>query len=209
MKKFILSALVAVAAISANAQAQKGDIQTSIDFKPFISTGDMFENAGVNVAYYLTNKDAIRVGLNFGSNKESENNIDVKKSNWAISLGYENHFKSYKNIDLYAGAEITYKSTSKKGTLTAFGETFNNAKLGGDNTFGIFAFTGINLYVYKQLYLGAEIQLGYSNTSDSKIDSAQQDANTGKVGLVSVDPKSSSSDFTISARPALRLGWTF
>lgn len=206
MKKFILSALVAVAAISANAQAQKGNLQTSIDFKPFASNGLVFEgNTGVKVAYYLTDKDAVRVGLNFGTGKDTD---ESKNTNWSISLGYENHFKSYKNIDLFAGAALSYGSESYKATKT-FGEQSIEYKSKGANTFEIYAFTGINLYVYKQLYLGAEIQLGYSNTSDSKYESVGYDTEKGQVVVTDVDPKTSSSNFNIKAYPCLRLGWTF
>ena len=207
MKKLILSALVAVAAISANAQAQKGNLQTSIDFKPFASNGLVFEgNTGVKVAYFLTDKDAVRVGLNFGTDKKENEN---KTTDWSISLGYENHFKSYKNIDLYAGAEISYGSTSMKKTETSGDHTIEVKARGGYSEFGIQAFTGINLYVYKQLYLGAEIQLGYSNKSNSKFESASYDYSKEAWSVEEVDPKTSTNNFKIEAYPCLRLGWTF
>lgn len=207
MKKFLIAAIAVLGFTTANAQytAEKGDLQTSIDFRPFESKGDVFSNAGINATYFLTNKDAVRVRLNFASESVKDSN---SSSNFGIAVGYENHFKAYDRIDVYAGAQISFDSNTKKETEFVNNTSYDLKSNGSNSQLGVQAFTGVNVYVYKKLYLGAEIQFGYTNTSASKYETLDYD-NNGNIVVKEVDPKSSSNSFGFKVLPAIRLGWTF
>ncbi len=214
MKKIIIAAIAVLGFTTANAQytAEKGDFQTSIDFRPFKSSGDMFSNevgntVGVNFSYFLADKHALRLGLGFDTNSTKDASSDGK---FGVNLGYEYHFKSYERVDLFAGAQV--------GFATAWGktkqQTYNNAgepngtvdvkAAGLPREFSVGVFTGVNYYFYKKLYVGAEVQLGYAHTSYSKgqsydgekvIDNKEAAPGKNKIGF--------------NVLPAFRLGWTF
>ena len=213
MKKIFIAAIAVLGFTTANAQykAEKGDFQTSIDFRPFKSDGNVFSNevgntVGVNFGYFVSDKSAIRLGLGFGINSTKDTSSDGK---FAINVGYENHFKSYDRLDLYAGAQVGFATAwSKTKTLTynASGEPAGTVDVKGANPreFSVYAFTGANYYLYKKLYVGAEIQLGYANTSYSKGQTYD-----GEKVVDNPTAQNGSNKFGFKVLPAFRLGWTF
>lgn len=153
-------------------------------------------------------------------------------------MGYERNIYSYKRINLYAGAGIgfeLYREMNKKQSEYVKGITDRGDDIKelhtvkyynqGDsyNLFYVNAFTGIDFFVYKGLYLGAELglRLGVKNypSSYSKGGFAKDaDGNVIVSGsrmtwdddLESAKgPKSNNFDLKLYAEPALRLGWQF
>jgi len=198
MKKLLIAAIAVLGFTTANAQyvAEKGDIQTSIEFRPFKNDGNMFSTVGINGTYFLTDKDAIRVGLDFGTDSGKENDVKSSDFNFGFSVGYENHFKTYERVDLYAGGQAGF------GTRTV--KYDGHKQEGGYTQFGVGVFTGINFYIYKKLFVGAEIGLNYNHYNYNKYDVQDYDGS-----WVKVDPKTSNNSIKIEANPALKLGWTF
>lgn len=198
MKKLLIAAIAVLGFTTANAQytAEAGDIQTSVQFRPFNNGNkEMFENVGINASYFLTDKDAIRVGLNFGSDSGKENDVKNSDFEFGFSVGYENHFKTYDRIDLFAGAEAGFSTRSVK---------YDSHKApGGYTSFGVGVFTGINFYVYKKLYIGTEIGLNYNHYNWNKYEEYNG------AGWETIDPKTSGNTIKFEVEPALKLGWTF
>lgn len=154
-----------------------------------------------------------------------------------IGLGYERHWNVAKRVNLYAGAEIALgfgwassKTVEECGILNAdktawkeewketetytgaYKDQAGNLYSAPKFTLGANIFTGVDFYVYKGLYLGAELGLGinYNNTNSYKAK-----AETTQIG---VNPSSVEQKFTLKENntavafgviPALRLGWTF
>lgn len=220
MKKLFIAAIAVFGFATANAQykAEKGDLQTSVDFRPFNNNNkEMFENVGINASYFLTDKDALRLGLNFGldNSKEGEstattNKTTTKSTLFGIAAGYERHFGKFDRLDIYAGAEaeLSFKSSSQKVENTAgYTEIKGAQSVGGANRaftqFGVGVFTGANFYVYKKLYVGAEIEFAFSNTSYKKVE------NSNGTTTTEILPKSTGTELKFQVNPALRLGWTF
>lgn len=207
MKKLFIAAIAVFGFTTANAQytAEKGDLQTSVDFRPFNNGGqEMFENVGINVSYFLADKHAIRVGLNFGL----ESQKDTKKNTeFGFTVGYENHFKSYDRVDLYAGVQagLDFKSAKTPGMKSDGSVVMLKDASNSNTAFGVGVFTGINFYVYKKLYVGAEIGFNFKNTSYKKGESLNS------KDEVVTDPEAapSKSELNFAVNPALRLGWTF
>ncbi len=201
MKKFLIAAIAVLGFTTANAQytAEAGDIQTSVSFRPLANGQDgkeMFENVGINASYFLTDKDAIRVNLNFGSDSGKENDVKNSQTDFGFAVGYENHFKTYDRIDLFAGVEAGFATRSRK---------YAGHKVeGGYTSFGAGIFTGINFYVYKKLYIGTEIGFNYAHYNYNKYDAQDYEGN-----WVKVDPKTSNNSIKFEVEPMLKLGWTF
>lgn len=108
-----------------------------------------------------------------------------KYTKFSLSLGYERHIKTIKRLDLYAGAEVGYGSDAYSGKeysesmKTSYssggdvsGSVYNshvkeyvNMNIDGDNVsnryFTASIFTGLDFYVYKNLYVGAEIGINF------------------------------------------------
>lgn len=241
MKKLFIAAIALAACVSANAQEtyapEAGEISTEIQFNPFSNDFGTFKLDQLKLRYMFSDKDAIRFGIGFGvDNHKVTPDPDENKDNWgkassghfSISLGYERHFFNYKRIDLYAGAGLGYKymSASAKEHSEVNGQTFetkycNIATIDLDNTngiartgheFNVALFTGIDFYVYKGLFVGAEFGIKFACQSlpgyytkggfdDNGDWSASLESNK--------TDKESSISLKCFAEPALRIGWTF
>lgn len=99
-------------------------------------------------------------------------------------MGYERHFKTIKRLDFYAGAELGYglesysgsenkesvtTSYNAKGVLEETRYSHDYKEYTNQNTSGTASnhyftgavFTGVDFYVYKNLYLGAELGISF------------------------------------------------
>lgn len=204
MKKLLIAAIAVLGFTTANAQyvAEKGDIQTSIEFRPFNNGGnEMFANGiGVNGTYFFTDKDAVRVGLDFSSDSGKYGDVKNSDFTFGFTVGYENHFKTYDRVDLFAGIEAGFGTR----TIKYDGKKVN----GGYTQFGVDVFTGINFYVYKKLFIGAELGLGYNHYNYNKYQ-VYDDGSEYQVLEEEYDPKSSNNTIKFFTNPALKIGWTF
>ncbi len=219
MKKLAkFAAVAALLTVSSSAMAQyepeAGDISTEVQFNPFTTNFNTFRLDGIQFKgrYFLTNQDALRLKLGFSSNSTNDitkttlsddfdsnkpvytlNNQEVETNNkttqFQFALGYERHFMQEGRLDVYAGAEVGYKSTSYSGDITT---TINNDVMTGttgntfrtqttstrkevyekQNTTGssinshnlfVGLFTGVDFYVYKGLYVGTELGIRFAN----------------------------------------------
>ena len=138
------------------------------------------------------NKNTSSVNANY---YDIEHMDSIKESNeltLKLSLGYEYHFANTGRLDFYAGAEGgflgkfcsgNYAKTEKNTNVTVSSGTKSTvdnvnyinrdySKMTPDNKvneMGLFAtvFTGVDFFVYKGLYLGAELGITF-NTGSKK-----------------------------------------
>lgn len=198
MKKLLIAAIAVLGFTTANAQwaPEAGDIQTSISFTPFKSNGRMFDTVGLNATYFFDSKNAVRVGLDFSSWTRKDDDVKSSDFTFGFLAGYEYHFKTVDRLDLFAGGDGFFETYTSKER--------GHKVDGGYTSFGFDAFTGLNFYVYKNLYLGAELRLRYAHYNYNSYDVEVED------GIwENVDPKSSGNEFDIEALPSLKLGWKF
>lgn len=213
---------------------EKGDFSVEIKFNPFSNNFETFQIDGHQGRYFMTDNDALRfgIGLGFGSKKNSQldpeekNNLDnyskTQTNNFSINLGYERHFYNYKRVNLYAGAglgfayygnTVTSHSEYSDGNSTVTSETKNynvnddEKGLKAYTEFSIAAFTGIDFYVYKGLYLGAELGLKFGVQSYPA--GKTKTTNGNETNEVKGSSKTTGYNIGTFAEPALRLGWKF
>lgn len=131
-----------------------------------------------------------------------------KQTSFAINLGYERHFDISSRLAVYAGAELgytlksysgkvtenenqevytkdpLYTMTANKNTVTEYDKQ-NTSGTKNSNYFVASVFTGIDFYVYKGLYLGAELgisfETGSSRVSPSKTIASNWTGNSKEV----------------------------
>ena len=124
-----------------------------------------------------------------------------------IPDGFEYHFTHFKRGSVYAGAEIGFNVGSTKSSLTY--EDPNDIQVNSESKgsifgFGVGVFTGIDFYLTENLYLGAELGLGYQTTKTTPNKSSTNGSTT-----VESSNYTSTSSFGFNCEPSIRLGWTF
>lgn len=231
MKFIKFFALASVLAFASNAAAEEtnyapeaNDFSLEVSINPFSNDFSTFKLDQIKARIFFTDKDALRIGLGFGINSHKETPNPEKNDSWSkekernfsLNLGYERNVYSYKRINLYAGAGICYdweKSDSTSYTLREPKTYGKSVSYNGKWGFYAKAFTGIDFYVYKGLYIGAELYLriGVNNnfrpyTKGGIVESSGtwSDNYESEKG-----PKSSDFVLGLGAEPALRLGWSF
>lgn len=247
-----IAAIAANAQAQTEYAPEAGEFSVEIQFNPFSNnafseTSGTFKLEQIKGRYFFTDKDAIRFGLGFGigSSKKVNDPDDAAdvwekttNGNFSINLGYERNIYSYKRINLYAGAGLgfeLYREMGKKQNEYVMGRTDRGDDIKelhsvksynqGDsyNLFYVNAFTGIDFFVYKGLYLGAELGLrvgvknypssytkgGFAQDADGNV-IVSSNRTTWDDDLESAKgPKSNNFDLKLYAEPALRLGWQF
>lgn len=182
-------------------------------------------------AYYQMAKEAYENGKDY-SNK-------INNTNFGLNLGYEYHFAKYGRADLYAGAQIGFNTESWSQTIktpTAFDtkedgsstwvtltEEYKGAAFFEDDdeneiekyssfTFKAGVFTGIDFYLTKSLYVGAELGINFATASANNVDYSKENLNaSNKVEKTEItyETSYSVSSLKFNVTPALRLGWKF
>lgn len=206
MKKSMILMAVLVAVMSVNAQSktpEKGDVKVEIGLRPFSESAvfNLIDN-GVRLRYFLTDNDALRlrVGFNWGQTKETISTRNkTGYSNYDLCLGYERHWSVSGRISLYAGAQagcsrllaFHYDASGNK-----YETTDNNGHFSGWQFMGGI-FTGIDVYLWKGLYCGAEMGLMMEQTKESQ----------SSYTFAPIAHTYTTAGFY--CEPAIRLGWTF
>lgn len=213
-------------------------------FNPFTYESKPVNLAQLTGRLFLNEKSVIRLGLGIGYDKDKDenntsNSQDVVNNDaltLKVGLGYEYHFANTGALDFYAGVEggylgRFYSATQEYSETTTSGETtyvnyanteYEKRNSDGDkvneNGFYGTVFTGIDFYVYKKLYIGAELGLTF-NTATKKAGNYTQVSGTKTIlngNLVSDDATKYSSNADIKGtttkvyiEPAIRIGWMF
>jgi hypothetical protein len=204
-----------------------GSFATEVSLNPFTGTPLRLIN-GVRGRYFLSDKLAVRADLNLSYASSTAHTFtsagitpvveQIEKNSFFsfdITPGAEYHFATYNRVSLYAGASIVIgfdkasSNTTNAGLVSGVNTEVKGAsrvdninRRSGFN-FGLQAFTGIDVYVYKNLYMGAELGYQYSMFKPSEVERT--------VGNTTVTEK----DYELTSNlgfyilPAFRLGWKF
>ncbi len=212
MKKVILATLV-VFGLSINAFSQEsitddfipsaGDASIEVNFlSPFV-VGQPFTMDNLKGRYFLSNTMAVRLGLEFDLTSETDEGEDWESTDrvtdFGLYPGVEIHFPVSNRVSPYVGGEIGFFSRS-----TYYGENDVEVKNeAGFSSFHINLVSGVDLYIYKGLYLGAELGYGFErrSTKDAEytIDNTTTEVENNDV-LYRVGDNINAS---------FRLGWSF
>ena len=190
MRKFFIVASIMMVACMANAQdvnvPDKGDFALELGFNPFSNNFETFklDGAVLRGRYFTSEKSALRLGIGFEYGHVDDGIGDaVSAGQVGVEFGYEYHWHPSGKIDLYAGPTL--------GFIGVFTDAEDMVEYDEDYWALQFAVgTGINYYLVKGLYLGAEVGLVVNH-------------------LISSNTDAKATTVAIEASPSLHIGWTF
>lgn len=225
--KVLAVAAAMVCASSAYAEEsyapEAGTFSLEVQFNPFSNNFSTFKMDALRGRYYFSDRDAIRVGLGFGiSTKTDTPNPEDYKNDWTstrnsnfnIEVGYERNVYNYKRVNLYAGGALSYdyNGTANSSQREVDNSNRKTTNYGGDYSFFAKAFTGVDFFVYKGLFVGAELNLkiGVSGNVRPYTEGGYNDRGEWSDSYES--PKGADQTnflLGLGAEPAIRLGWQF
>jgi opacity protein-like surface antigen len=200
-----------------------GSFATEVSLNPFTSNPLSLIN-GVRGRYFLSNKLAVRADFDLryrsltnhaftpaGTTPVVEQIENNSLFSFNIAPGAEYHFATYNRVSLYAGAAIGLGFTKASAKTTNAGQISGNdievkgaSSLGRSGfSFGLQAFAGVDVYVYKNLYMGAELGYQYSMFKSSEVE--RTTSNT----TVTDKNHEFESNLRPYILPTFRLGWKF
>lgn len=199
---------------------------TEVNFIPANTAAPISMNF-LKLRMFMSESMALRLGFDLGMHSEkstklstvtTDPNEETKNSYFIFGLnpGIEMHMGDMPKLSPYVGAELGISMKTSKTTVTNAGNVNNNTIettncwADGSNP-GYFELSlnfilGTDYYFSKHLFMGAEMGLGFANTSFKE---QKQTATSGGVSITVTNPKSSSMNFGINYNPAIRLGWAF
>lgn len=218
MKRILLLAAIACLTLGANAQVTKptsGTFGLEIQMNPFDQNGHTFSMDGLKARYFFNEKNALRakIGFDVTKNKKSGSSDTYKSStsgSFKFDIGYERHFDLAKRLDAYVGGELGVVRDFAKTKDYTDSNNWTKVKNadGAAVGFHIAAVTGLDFYVYKSLYIGAELSLGVESKVNKRSETVT--CQNGKEETYKgSNNKNRTTTAGIEVQPQLRLGWNF
>lgn len=225
MKRIVLMAAIACLALGANAQKvtkpSDGTFGLELQMNPFDQNGKTFSLDGLKMRYFFNSENALRAKIGFdvtkdkvtrdaGNSDDPDPYTSKTTGSFKFDVGYERHFDLGERFDAYVGGEV--------GVVRGFAKTKDfddddnwtktkNAD-GANVGFHVAALTGVDFYVYKSLYIGAELSLGVESTVNKQSETTTK-ADGKEITTKGPDVKDRTTTAGISVQPVLRLGWNF
>lgn len=182
-----------------------------------------------NVDDYSQDVDYERAKRRFDLTKNDKTSSTATK--FSVAVGYEHHWMVAKRLDIFVGGDfgmgctaynaldVEYKALdyeyreSYVNTTRIIGSNFNNSR----SSFNVLlaAVSGMDFYVYKGLYLGAELGLNLKGSSalGYRVVTTTTNPNVSVDKAKSVDKYRAfnvgAMNMAFSVTPLIRLGWLF
>lgn len=218
MKRILLLAAIACLTLGANAQVTKpsaGTFGLEIQMNPFDQNGHTFSMDGLKARYFFNEKNALRakIGFDVTKNKISDEGDEyTSKTNgsFKFDIGYERHFDLAKRLDAYVGGELGVVRDFAKSKTFLDDDNWTKVKNadGAAVGFHVAAVTGLDFYVYKSLYIGAELSLGVESKVNKRSETTTCIAGNESTAK-GPSTKNRITTAGIEVQPQLRLGWNF
>ena len=227
MKKIIIIFASIFVSLASFAQGSFG-IEVNVD--PFGTSANqsIFSTNGLKLRYFLIERLAVRGTFNFSMNSTTNYDYEYAGSgknveyegkgnviNFGVVPGIEYHLVKLEKGAVYAGVECgfaiqnaSYKETNDDddSSLMLVVTGYDGNENRSNTTLNIGIFTGVDYYLTKNLYVGAELGLRYNSTKDKDV--VAEFTNYGGQLFEDVyekHPKRKRLGFV----PTFRFGWTF
>lgn len=202
---------------------QAGDWSTEAAF--YAQTGNSFLRVGLNdikVRKFTTDRKAIRLRMLATQNNETsiivgtQGNMErtIKEGKIFIAPGFEKHLTGSQRLSPYWGVEGILGKSFYEYNLTnsANGQTFSqdanfNTTTKKAYSLGVNAFAGLDFYLGKNIFIGAEV--GYGILYQQYGESLLTVTNNGTPVNNRSVPMGKNFGLTLFANPGIRLGIAF
>ncbi|MDR0509545.1 MAG: hypothetical protein LBH06_00445 [Rikenellaceae bacterium] len=196
-----------------------GKLAVEVWYPLFGGAGRNDDGLNIRGRYSVNNRFALRLDLGYahksdrkvvGAGEVSAEVATARVNDFSIFPGLEYGFGNRERVSLHVGGALGFGLRRASATIENAGnqegvvEEIEGATddKGANRNFvsmGVNAFAGIDVYVYRGLYLGAELSIGFSSITYGKY----------KSGAVPHDEVTRSNRFGLHAVPSLRTGWRF
>lgn len=217
MKKlFLMAAVVVMGAVNVNAQykPEKMSVATELNYS---GSSVSLPEYGARVRLFLNENMVVRLGLGFGTSSTKTTNYTAIKdkevytttsaNTFSLAPGFEYHFSKFERVSPYVGAELGFLFGSTKDNTDNNDNSYYKKVKSPIFGFKIGAVTGVDVHIYKGFYIGAELGLGYTLTSEGRGETKEY-INDKEV-ITKGDEEKATNSFGLYATPALRIGWFF
>lgn len=198
--------------VSATSQEKMGKFSFDVNFDPsaiFDALSDtMFSMPYIKARYQISSDMAFRLGLGLDiSTVKSFYDVDgndfgtATTSTFVFAPGIEKQIKNEKMV-VYYGAELPITTSSSKTKDDIDGSSTVTKNVTGQDYFGIGlnAVIGFDFYVYKNLYLGAELTPGFAFQKTKDVENTD-----GEI----INKGGATTSFGLSSSSGVRLGIRF
>lgn len=165
----VIVLLAGVAAAAAPVHTDKGDKAMIFGFSGLGELGlsGPFDEWSVGMRYYISDMNAIRADLTFGSDKWTlkgeEDDFDHTESEYGVGLGFEHHLEAPCNsVSPYLGGGAYYYSWKDEYPYVSRDYTIETESESG---FGLYGMAGFEWGFTECMTLGGEYELGFSSGS--------------------------------------------
>ncbi|MBO7635845.1 MAG: outer membrane beta-barrel protein [Paludibacteraceae bacterium] len=204
--------------VSNEFKADQGKFMAEIGFSPVSAGFDDVNLVGGQLrgVYVASDKIKIRLGVGFGVNKSADETgvgDDWTKETHRTSLltinpGFTYSFAGTPKLEPYVGLEVGFGTTASKDVVENNTTKITNKNIvTGINTFSFSGLTGFNYYFAKNIFVGAEIGLGFGINVQKG--SYTETVTEGRIEKEESDVESHEFAFSPTFVPTLRLGWAF
>jgi len=199
----------------------QGGFGIEVNVDPFGTNQSILPTNGLKLRYFPIERLAVRGTFNFSMSSATNHYIvsaveyEEKRNitNFGVVPGIEYHLVKFEKGAVYAGVECGFaiQNASYKGTNdndnSMIGVTgYDNNENYSNTTLNMGVFTGVDYYLTKNLYVGAELGLRYNSAKNKNIVTESIDYGGQLTKYVyEKHPKSERLGFV----PTLRFGWTF
>lgn len=177
---------------------------------------------GVKLRYFIKDNMALRFGLSYSSYFEqdvatenadgtgAQGTADYWNNSFRTKIGFEYHFGETKRMSPYVGIDGIIGT----GNTKMESENYDGSYAPGYNSnsefktfsYGTNILAGLDFYIAKNLYLGAEFGYGFEWMVDQE---GSMNINDNGIESKFTTPKEVSRQFGFGALGGLRLGWRF
>ena len=178
----------------------------------------------LNIRYFFKENSALRIGLayQYFSVLREIKELDgdglgtVEKLNdmFRFNIGIEKHFKK-NNVSPYLGGELQFGIGKKEeyGTRTdsvIFIADYNYSVKKPISHFGVYVFSGVDFYVFDNLYIGTELGVLFSaaqsKTGEFKI---TDESSLTDPEIITSIPSIKTKSFGVANVGMIKVGWRF
>ncbi|GAA4306602.1 opacity family porin [Nibribacter koreensis] len=159
--------------------------------------------------YFLDPSTALRSSFTLDLNKYRYGGISRSITNLIVAPGVEKHFKGSKRFSPYLGAELRLSKQfssfeSDEVKITGAASTFTSSTDRNDIGVGVGLFAGVDYYITKRFYVGAELgySIDYLMYGDIKVKPANEPSYV-------IDPKETAPKDSHSVNAILKVGFKF
>jgi hypothetical protein len=182
-------------------------ITPNLKFRYLSESGNVFRTT-LQVDYNDITTEILEVdGDGVGSVQETN-------STFILGLGYERHL-SMEKVSPYIGGSFlmgagTNSTYGSRTDASVFINDFNYNSKVSTSYFGVHLFTGVDVSIYKGLFLGTEIGYKFLSKKDKRGEYNTTDASsTTNSETTTAIPETKSKSFSLVNMGVLRVGWKF